>query len=218
MTSDKTPEKKPTDKAKPESKERGERTGAFPSPFAPVRVGGLTDDELIEIALGAIIELKSRLKAKTTREIAVDELPKTFVEGEAEEFTRLPAKSPKTPDEAKATTWRITLLSSNPSHKPLGLEIFDEVTIGRKSEDGGVDIDLTNYDGVALGVSRNHARLRPTKSGLVLVDLGSTNGTFHNGVKVKPGVLQEVDDNDTLVFGKLAFKLKIISRPEHPEK
>lgn len=47
-------------------------------------------------------------------------------------------------------------------------------------------------------VSRNHAEIRPQGDGYVVVDLGSTNGTRVNGVKVTE---HELRDGDDLMFG-----------------
>ena len=47
-------------------------------------------------------------------------------------------------------------------------------------------------------VSRNHAEVRPSDSGYVLVDLGSTNGTKVNGQRVTE---RELHDGDTITFG-----------------
>jgi pSer/pThr/pTyr-binding forkhead associated (FHA) protein len=45
------------------------------------------------------------------------------------------------------------------------------------------------------------------------MDLSSTNGTFCNDVRVKVGQSQELSDADTLSFGGLHFRLKIVRRP-----
>jgi ABC-type multidrug transport system ATPase subunit len=58
-------------------------------------------------------------------------------------------------------------------------------TIGRGA---GCDIVLTD-----LLVSRRHAELRPDPAGLQLVDLGSTNGTYHNGRRVNRARLRPGD-------------------------
>src|SRR5574339_883207 len=43
-------------------------------------------------------------------------------------------------------------------------------------------------------ISRFHARLTPTAEGVMIEDLGSKNGTFHNGVQLTaPVVLQDGD-------------------------
>lgn len=54
-------------------------------------------------------------------------------------------------------------------------------------------------------VSRNHAEIRPQGDGYVLVDLGSTNGSRVNGVRVSQHVLR---DGDELSFGntKMLFE------------
>jgi hypothetical protein len=54
-------------------------------------------------------------------------------------------------------------------------------------------------------VSRQHAEIRPTGNGFVLADLGSTNGSKVNGVKVSERVLQ---DGDELTFGATSFRFE----------
>ena len=39
-------------------------------------------------------------------------------------------------------------------------------------------VDLAELDGYAMGVSRRHALIRPTKNGYEVIDLFSTNGTW----------------------------------------
>lgn len=53
-------------------------------------------------------------------------------------------------------------------------------------------------------ISRRHAELVTTDSGVSVKDLGSSNGTFHNGSRVDACV---VKPGDTITFGKVAFKL-----------
>jgi hypothetical protein len=64
------------------------------------------------------------------------------------------------------------------------------VTIGRMPDSTIVLADPN--------VSRNHAEIRPQGDGYVVVDLGSTNGTRVNGVKVTQ---HELRDGDEVVFG-----------------
>lgn len=54
-------------------------------------------------------------------------------------------------------------------------------------------------------VSRNHAEIRPSGGGFVLADLGSTNGTKINGVKISERILQ---DGDELTFGATTFRFE----------
>lgn len=60
-----------------------------------------------------------------------------------------------------------------------------EVVLGR---DPGCEVPLPFED-----VSRHHARLVPDRGGHVLVDLGSTNGTWVNGVEVRSAKLTAGD-------------------------
>lgn len=71
------------------------------------------------------------------------------------------------------------------------------VTIGRMP-----DSVMTLED---PNVSRNHAEIRPSGGGFVLADLGSTNGTKINGVKVSERILQ---DGDELTFGSTTLRFE----------
>jgi hypothetical protein len=59
------------------------------------------------------------------------------------------------------------------------------------------DCDLTLND---ANVSRRHAEIRPMGDGFVLIDLGSTNGSKVNGMRV---VQHELADGDELTFGSI---------------
>jgi hypothetical protein len=70
---------------------------------------------------------------------------------------------------------------------PLGEHV---VTIGRRAESTIVLSDPN--------VSRNHAEIRPAGSGWVLVDLGSTNGSRVDGVRIS---IQPLEDGNEISFG-----------------
>lgn len=65
------------------------------------------------------------------------------------------------------------------------IEPGKEIVIGRSS---GLEMVL-----VEEMVSRKHAKITATQNELVIEDMGSTNGTFVNGEKVKRAVLREGD-------------------------
>ena len=48
---------------------------------------------------------------------------------------------------------------------------------------------------------------------LYIIDLGSTNGTFHNGIPLGPGVARALKHNDTITLGRFSFTLKLIDGP-----
>lgn len=70
--------------------------------------------------------------------------------------------------------------------------VLDEhtVVVGRSPE---CDISIVDSN-----VSRRHAEIQPRGDGFVVVDLGSTNGTRVNGVRVSE---RELQDGDELTFG-----------------
>jgi pSer/pThr/pTyr-binding forkhead associated (FHA) protein len=72
------------------------------------------------------------------------------------------------------------------------------LTIGRLPE-----CTITLAD---TNVSRKHAEVRPDGSGYVVSDLGSTNGTFVNGMRITQ---HELSDGDVITFGgatKITFE------------
>ncbi|HYZ97936.1 MAG TPA: DUF3662 and FHA domain-containing protein [Acidimicrobiales bacterium] len=71
------------------------------------------------------------------------------------------------------------------------------ITIGRRPESNIVLADPN--------VSRNHAEIRPQGDGFLLTDLGSTNGTKVNGVRVQQ---HQLDDGDELTFGNTRLRFE----------
>jgi hypothetical protein len=71
------------------------------------------------------------------------------------------------------------------------------VTVGRMAESNLVLADPN--------VSRNHAEIRPQGDGYVVVDLGSTNGTKVNGIRVQEHVLS---DGDEIAFGNTTMRFE----------
>jgi len=110
--------------------------------------------------------------------------------------------------------WRIELHGLPDSAGPLRFDVARDVVLGRSggAANTGVDIDLAPYHAFEQGVSRRHAMLHPTADGLYLIDLKSTNGTMHNGVRLGPGVGKLVQTDDHISFGGLAFTLKIVGQ------
>ncbi len=66
--------------------------------------------------------------------------------------------------------------------------LTDTLVIGRS---GNCDISITNQQ-----VSREHARVSQTETGPLLEDLGSKNGTFHNGKPVSSPT--QLEDGDVI--------------------
>ena len=75
---------------------------------------------------------------------------------------------------------------------PIDLPTAERIPLGQKTITFGRSPEAT----VQLAdpnVSRNHAEIRPSGNGWLLVDLGSTNGTRVNGKAVSVSPLQDGD-------------------------
>jgi hypothetical protein len=149
-----------------------------------------------------------------TREIDADRLLQFF---DQLKFIRVPAREADG-EEAGENIWRIVLINLVTRQEPLALEIWDEVTIGRRVGAPQVDVDLSPHNGLELGVSRVHGSMRPTQEALWLYDMGSTNGTYSNNIKATADTPLRIKDNDILAFGALKFLIKIVRFPGMKER
>ena len=62
-------------------------------------------------------------------------------------------------------------------------------------------------------ISRRHAEVESTDSGVIVRDLGSSNGTFVNGTRVQSS---GVSAGDVVTFGKVAFRLQLTVPTQPP--
>ena len=87
-----------------------------------------------------------------------------------------------------------------------------EFTIGRVAEGQPIlpDVDLSPYEAYAQGVSRLHAVLKIKPDAIVLMDLGSSNGSRVNGQKIPPNVDFILKHADVISLGK--FKIQLLVR------
>jgi pSer/pThr/pTyr-binding forkhead associated (FHA) protein len=85
---------------------------------------------------------------------------------------------------------------------PLRME--REIVIGRSS-----DLDMVLVEDM---VSRKHAKITTVGNQIVIEDLGSTNGTFVNGEKVKRSRLKE---GDRILVGTSIIKLVAVDGAQH---
>lgn len=85
----------------------------------------------------------------------------------------------------------------------------EQVIVGRKVPDSrGRLLDLNPFGAYELGVSRYHARIRLNEANyLEIADLASANGTFLNGVRLRPLDLYQFTEGDKLHFAKLVARV-----------
>ncbi|MBI3160647.1 MAG: FHA domain-containing protein [Chloroflexi bacterium] len=90
----------------------------------------------------------------------------------------------------------------------------EEFTIGRVSEGQSIlpDVDLTPFEAYSQGVSRLHATIRVAVDQIMLIDLGSSNGTRLNNDRLQPHREYELRHGDMLSLGRL--KLQALVRQD----
>jgi tRNA(Ile2) C34 agmatinyltransferase TiaS len=88
------------------------------------------------------------------------------------------------------------------------------LVVGRNRRDSALvaDVDLSDYNGEQLGVSRHHLAIRyEGETHTVNVsDLGSVNGTFVNGQKLHKGEVRALCHGDQIRLGKLVLGATIL--------
>ena len=87
----------------------------------------------------------------------------------------------------------------------------DMILVGRKDVKRGllVDIDLTPLDGRKI-ISRKHAILERKKSGWVLIDQGSVNGTWLNGHQLTAHRPYPLQNDDEVIFGRNGVMVRFV--------
>ena len=87
----------------------------------------------------------------------------------------------------------------------------DEFTIGRTSEGQPImpDVDLTEFNAYANGVSRLHCVIKKANFKAYVIDLGSSNGTYLNGVRLSVHGETPINHGDVISLGKLKIQVLI---------
>ncbi|NOY99417.1 MAG: FHA domain-containing protein [Chloroflexi bacterium] len=85
----------------------------------------------------------------------------------------------------------------------------NEFTLGRVSEGQPImpDVDLTPYRAYECGVSRLHTVLKKIDDRIVIMDLGSSNGTFVNGNRLEPNKEYPLAHGNIISLGKLKIQV-----------
>lgn len=117
------------------------------------------------------------------------------------------AKPARQPVITKLDTWGTLHLLDTGQMLPLSDR--NEFTLGRISEGQPImpDIDLSPYQAYASGVSRLHAVLKRDNGRIILMDLGSSNGTYLNAKRLNPNSEQALEHGDIIALGKLKIQV-----------
>ncbi|XVF05004.1 hypothetical protein REPUB_Repub05bG0132500 [Reevesia pubescens] len=83
-----------------------------------------------------------------------------------------------------------------------------EVTVGRLPDKADVVIPVATVSGI-------HARIQKKGGNLLVTDLDSTNGTFINEQRLRPGVVNKVPPGSFLIFGDIHLAMFRVSKLEN---
>lgn len=127
-----------------------------------------------------------------------------------EEFKKVAGDSPKNdkyqPFDGQDAWGSLHLLDTG---QVIPLSIKNEFTLGRISEGQPItpDIDLSQYQAYAAGVSRLHAVIKRSGDHMIFIDLGSANGSFINGKRLSPNEEQMLGHGDIVALGKMKIQI-----------
>ncbi|XVF47084.1 hypothetical protein PTKIN_Ptkin03bG0080700 [Pterospermum kingtungense] len=85
-----------------------------------------------------------------------------------------------------------------------------DVTVGRLPDKADVVIPVATVSGI-------HARIQKKGGDLLVTDLDSTNGTFINDQRLRPGVVNKVPPGSFLIFGDIHLAMFRVSKLENVE-
>jgi hypothetical protein len=95
---------------------------------------------------------------------------------------------------------------------PISVRSDEEFVIGRSvAGSPGPLVDLAEFDGFALGVSRQHVMIRPARNGYEVIDLNSRNGTWLNEHRLAPDRPYPLNNRAQLRLGKM--RLIVVFQP-----
>ncbi len=91
------------------------------------------------------------------------------------------------------------------SGRKLSLDLVKPIWIGRTDADANFwpRLDLTADNGIEQGVSRQHALIKQSSDGIVLVDNNSANGTWLNAERLEAERPYPLPPKAEIRFGKL---------------
>ncbi|MEL7434065.1 MAG: FHA domain-containing protein [Chloroflexota bacterium] len=87
------------------------------------------------------------------------------------------------------------------------LDDGERVILGRFDPPEGHQLDLSPYNALLQGISREHAEIHVAARHVYLVDLGSTNGTYVAGERLQPGEPRLLQKSDEILLGRLNLQV-----------
>jgi uncharacterized OB-fold protein len=147
---------------------------------------------------------------EVARNLPLDDVSKTGHLGEGESSNKLDTSQMEAMRSAGSLVFEdemVLRLEIDGAPTPILVYPKRETILGRRDPitGGAPDVDMTSYAGYRMGVSRQHAVVRLEEKRLHISDLGSSNGTFVNGVRLIPYQPHPLRDGDKIALGKMAI-------------
>lgn len=138
-----------------------------------------------------------------------DTLNTTALPEKSVQLTDLPGTAPMQPN-MTATLRAKIMVHIIDNGKLIPVTNKTEFTVGRASEGQPItpDVDLSEFNAFDFGVSRLHIVVRLVGDKLSIMDLGSSNGTFINSVRVPVNSEKPISSGDIVSLGK--FRIQIL--------
>ncbi len=94
---------------------------------------------------------------------------------------------------------------------PLIVEVKNQILLGRHTpgSTSQPQVDLAPFDAYSKGVSRLHAAIRQVEHCLFIEDLGSTNGSWLNSVRLIPFAARALRAGDLIQLSQLQITIYI---------
>jgi hypothetical protein len=84
------------------------------------------------------------------------------------------------------------------------------IIIGRNSSSGQVSLDLSTYNAIDLGISRQHVKIEALGESVIVRDLDTVNGTRINNTQMVAGRGYELQHGDEVKLGRLKIRIFFI--------
>jgi serine/threonine protein kinase len=116
--------------------------------------------------------------------------------------------APKKPRAAATAGPIVVVLAAPEKTIERALNVGEGYVIGRSLHDGQASTSIGKP-----WISRQHCRVEMGERGLVVTDLGSANGTFVNGLRLKPSSSALVRPGDKVQLGKTVLEVSLENAP-----
>ncbi len=198
----------------------GAASSSTETPHVPSSMGGIDPASLARAQSGASAHSGAQAKGpgglSWIRHTTPPQMQRTEVtpatpistQPRAQASAATPAHPQQTQPDVAATKRRIRLRLM--AGKTFELKGKQRYVVGRRDPHGEApEVDLTDWDGAASGVSRQHLAIHVSSEGVSIEDLESLNETILNGYRLLPRQRYPLEDGDEVRLGSISLLVVI---------